>query len=134
MQLSSCVIQTLKRWFPDADLARANIISSGRLAWLVKKMNRAGITLRKTILFGEGYYDPFSPRGIALIAHELKHVLQYEEEGTIKFTLKYLWDWGRQGGKYSKEIHFEKEAYDLEEKIRKHLESEFLENGNKGQC
>ena len=134
MTLSPCVIQTLGRWLPDPDLARANIISSGFVARLVKKFDRAGITFGKTILFGEGYYDPFSPRGIALLAHELKHVQQYKKEGTIRFVLRYLWDWGRLGCKYSREIPFENEAYDLEERVKRHLEREFSENGDRGPC
>jgi hypothetical protein len=133
MQLPPCVIQTLQRWFPSADLTRANVVSSGFRARLTKRMKRAGFTFGRTVLLGEGDYDPFSPRGLALIAHELKHVLQYENKGTAKFVVRYLWDWGRLG-RYSKKIPFENEAYDLEEKVKEHLIREFSANGDRGPC
>jgi len=134
MKLPPCAAQTLERWLSSADLARANLVCSGLPARLVKRLNRAGITLGKTVLFGEGHYNPFSPEGLALMAHELKHVEQYGKEGTMGFLAKYLWHWVAQGFKYSEEIPFEKEAFELERKVMEHLQREFAVNGHRGPC
>ena len=134
MKLPPCAVRTLKRWLSSADLARANVVCSGLPARLVRRLKRSGITLGKTVLFGQGYYDPFSPEGLALMAHELKHVEQYGKEGTISFLAKYLWHWAAQGFKYSEEIPFEKEAFELERRVREHLQREFAANGHRGPC
>lgn len=134
MQLPPCAIRGLQRWFPGMDLTEVSVKDSGLSARLVKRLRRSAITIGRTIFFGEGCFDVLSIKGLALIAHELKHVEQYREEGAIEFLLKYLWDWVLMGFKRSRDLPLEKEAYDLEDAVRQHLGEGFSISGNVAPC
>ena len=71
-------------------------------------------------------FDDQTPAGLALLAHELKHVEQFERDGAIGFFLKYLRDYFRFG--YGDKIPYEDEAYALQRHIRMHLKREFSDN------
>jgi Domain of unknown function (DUF4157) len=46
-------------------------------------LNAEAFTLRTHIFFAEGYYDPSTEQGRWLIAHELAHVVQQSENGSL---------------------------------------------------
>jgi hypothetical protein len=50
---------------------------------------RNAITFGEHIYFKPEYYNPGSPEGFALLAHELLHVLQYRKKGFADFTCEY---------------------------------------------
>ena len=140
-QCPECVLAMLDRpeWFPDpqvlhtAKLAYAsglprllssNFFSGGKIA---------AITLGSTIYFRQAsLYDPHTPAGLALLAHELKHVEQYQEDKLVKFYWHYLQDYLRH--RYGKKIKFEAEAYAFQRAVQKQLQTEFEFNQPRKPC
>ena len=51
--------------------------------------NRSAITIGEHIYFKPGAYDPGTNKGVALLAHELVHVLQYRRDGFSDFVCHY---------------------------------------------
>jgi hypothetical protein len=120
-------------WFADpGTIARTKLAKANGIARLLSSPRFAGtaigaITLGKTIYFRDpDLYDPHTPRGLAFLAHEIKHVEQYERHKLVGFYFKYLKDYFRGG--YSRGIEFEDEAYGFQPKVQEHLETEFDDN------
>ncbi len=122
----------LAPFFPTLNLDKIRLYSRGlRLGYLILLLNRANaITFGKRIYFTRGMLDGLAHRGLAgitLIAHELTHVRQYQEIGSIKFLYLYLRDYlrSRINGKdhYSAYLNvvFEQEAYACEREILEKL-------------
>lgn len=113
-----------KEWFPDpsiVDRARAVILPFCP-RYIAKR--RKAITLGHLIIFTKPrYYDPYSIPGLALLAHELKHVEQYRREGLLRFLWRYITHWLKVG--YDLERHpYEKEAYAFQNLVEKRLKEE----------
>jgi len=122
-------IESLKRkeWFSDpsvVDRARA-VILPFCLRYIATR--RTAITLGHFIIFTKPqYYDPSSIQGLALLAHELKHVEQYRREGLLRFLWQYLSHWLKVG--YDLDRHpYEKEAYDFQKQVKKRLKEEWTQ-------
>ena len=119
-------IEKLKRkeWFTDprvVERARAVILP---FCPRYIATRRTAITLGHLIIFTKPrYYDPGSITGLALLAHELKHVEQYEIEGIFRFLWRYLREWLKVG--YDLDRHpYEKEAYAFQNLVEKRLKEE----------
>lgn len=126
-QLPQDAIENLKRkeWFPDPSVVdRAQAVILPFCPRYIASRRRA-ITLGHLIIFTKPrYYDPGSIQGLALLAHELKHVEQYETWGIFRFLWRYLKEWLKVG--YDLGRHpSEKEAYDLEKRVKKRLKEEW---------
>ena len=82
------------------------------------------MTLGHLIIFTKPqYYDPCSIQGLALLAHELKHLEQYRREGLLRFLWRYLSHWLKMG--YDLERHpYEKEATEFEARVQAQLKKE----------
>ena len=122
-----------KEWFPDPSIverARAVILP---FCPRYITTRRTAITLGHLIIFTKPrYYDPCSIQGLALLAHELKHVEQYRREGLLRFLWKYLSHWLKVG--YDLERHpYEKEAYAFQMLVKKRLKEEWARK-NRGSC
>lgn len=123
-RLPQDAIDSLKRkvWFPDpsvVDRARAVILPF--CPRYIARRRRA-ITLGHLIIFTKPkYYDPSSIQGLALLAHELKHVEQYRREGLPRFLWRYLSHWLKVG--YDLERHpYESEATEFEARVQAQLQ------------
>jgi len=91
------------------------------------------ITLGGTIYIRQlGSYNPHTVDGLAFLAHELKHMEQYEREGPGKFYAKYLWAYIFHG--YGESVPFEAEAYAFQRQVRAHLATEFENNPGRSPC
>ena len=126
-------IEKLKRkeWFTDprvVERARAVILP---FCPRYIATRRTAITLGHLIIFTKPrYYDPYSITGLALLAHELKHVEQYEIGGMLRFLGRYLSlqdpvgkEWLKVG--YDLDRHpYEKEAYAFQNLVEKRLKEE----------
>jgi hypothetical protein len=135
-------IESLKRkeWFTDPSIverARAVILP---LCPRYIATRRRAITLGHLIIFTKPlYYDPHSITGLALLAHELKHVEQCEVWGIFRFLWRYLSlqdpvgkEWLKVG--YDLDRHpYEKEAYAFQGRVEKRLKEEWARK-NRGSC
>lgn len=61
-----------------ADFSGVRIHTDGIAAAAAKAVRAEAFTIGRHIFFGSGRWDPSSPRGLALIGHELTHVAQNE--------------------------------------------------------
>jgi hypothetical protein len=83
-----------------------------RVPWLAR--GASGMTIGRVILLERN--EPTDGTS-ALIAHELVHVRQYFELGYLRFTVRYLWAFGRllarerNHDRAYRAIPFEAEAY-----------------------
>lgn len=89
-RLPKKTIAALAPYFPDINLKEVEIITG--VPWYVP-MKAGAYTDRNRIYFADGFYNPNSPVGLALIAHELTHVEQYKKHGKWKFRLLYSRSW-----------------------------------------
>ena len=111
----------------------ANIQVSTRIANLVTNVFKsAATTLRTTIYFHPKYFNMNSSSGLALIAHELIHILQWKRQGVfylVRYCMEYVFYWCIYLYKKLKkvklpanwlhdQVSYEKEAIAFEEKIR----------------
>lgn len=140
-RIPDCAARLLARgeWFSDPGVVRrAKLnIATGLVAFLSSERFSKGrtkaITLGKTIYFcGVDQYQPHIVNGLALIAHELKHVEQYESDKLLGFYAKYLWGYLRHG--YGKDIGYESTAYAFETVVKDHLQGEFNDNAGISPC
>ncbi len=133
----ACAVNLLARpeWFSDpAVVARATLAEANALARFLSSPRFSGteniwaITLGGTIYIRMPQaYDPHAPAGLALLAHEIKHVEQYAREGWLGFFTKYLQSYAAKGG-YSSSVNFENEAYEFQKQVEAHLTQEFANN------
>lgn len=125
-KLSDSTIELLQPWFSDLQLRDVSLVSTGPVCWYVRTIAQQGMmTIAPWVFFGRESYNPDSLASVALIAHELKHVQQYQERGHAAFLARYLWDLGRNGFRYSRELPLEAEAYSLQAEVRAALRPHF---------
>src|SRR5207253_1369327 len=90
------------------------------LPWYVPKTFDGYTGSPTDIYFKEQGYDPNSIRTVGITGHELTHVRQFNQNGTVPFLLRYAWQAIWTGG-YSHDIPFEHEAYTNAQNIRNDL-------------
>jgi hypothetical protein len=73
-------------------LRRMRVVTGAPGRWLPVLLRARATTLGHFVFFRAGVYDPSTPRGLALIAHEALHTVQYREMGTPRFLATYLWE------------------------------------------
>ncbi|MBS1252609.1 MAG: hypothetical protein MAG451_01650 [Anaerolineales bacterium] len=139
--LPECCINVLGRpgWYDRELLREVQIKPANTFVKLISSERVAGTditatTIGDTIYFRkpEGF-DPHSPAGLALLAHEIRHVEQYREQGgIIGFALNYVREY-RHGG-YGIDISFEAEAYEIGAAVQAHLTEEFEYNEGVSHC
>ena len=82
--------ELLAPYFPEIDLE--DICIREPIPWYVP-IKAVAYTDRNDIYFAPGRFDPDSPEGIAIIAHELSHCAQYKNYGTWRFRALYIGSW-----------------------------------------
>ncbi len=135
--LPPCAVNLLARpeWFSDVSVVTraslrpatwyARALTSPRFS---QRSDIFAITLGGTIYICEqAAFDPHTPWGLSLLAHEVKHVQQYERDGTLRFFVTYLQSYFAQHG-YGASLDYEKQAYDFQQEVYQHLSTEFANN------
>ncbi|SEO73327.1 DUF4157 domain-containing protein [Nitrosovibrio sp. Nv6] len=61
------------------DLSRVRVHTGAEADQLARSVQARAFTIGRDVVFGEGHYQPASPTGQWLMAHELTHVLQQQE-------------------------------------------------------
>lgn len=64
----------------DRDLSQVRVHTDSRAAGAAKQLNAQAFTRGQDVYFGEGRYQPASPTGQRLLAHELTHVAQQAQD------------------------------------------------------
>jgi hypothetical protein len=124
MKLDVASIEKLRPWFPDTPLDSVRIVTTGPVCWFVRRVLQQGaMTMAPFIFYGRDAFDTVEPRGIALLAHELKHIEQYRQMGHLRFLARYLFDLARARFRYSRDLPLEAPAYLLQRQVREALES-----------
>ncbi len=90
MKLDKATVATLSEFTPGADLRVARIVTGKPWCWLPAVIGMGAITVAPFVIFRPGRYRTDTPRGLALIAHELMHIGQVRELGRIRFYWRYL--------------------------------------------
>ncbi len=139
--LPECCIHVLGRpsWYSRELLRSVRVKSANAFVRLISSPQVAGTeitatTIGDTIYFRrpEGF-DPHSPSGLALLAHEIRHVEQYREHGgVVGFAIDYVRQYLQSG--YGEDISFEAEAYELQRIVYAHLAEEFAYNDGVSHC
>ena len=89
-RLSPAIVDRLAPYVPREALERMRVLTGRPWRWFPTTIGMAAVTFGDHVLFREGSYDPVSPRGVALIAHEAMHVAQYRRYGRVGMVLRYL--------------------------------------------
>ena len=140
-EIPACAARLLARpeWFADPGIVHRTKLAKARgLARRLSSPRFAGteiaaIALGHTIYFRQmEAYNPHAPRGLALLAHEIKHIEQVERYGLVSFYWRYWLDYRQQG--YGEALPFETEAYQFERLVRMQLKKEFALNAGRTPC
>jgi hypothetical protein len=114
--------QKLIRWYDEQLLWETPILRSTALGWLFGLFGQAAVTIKKTIyLTRNAPADLTSRSGLALIGHEMYHVVQQRQMGWCGFLLRYLWHWRPKHITRGEEHPLEKPAYDRQREIEQAL-------------
>lgn len=140
-RLPECCIEVLSRpgWYDRRLLHSVKIKPANRFVRAISNPRVAGTdiaatTIGDTIYFRQAErFDPHTPEGLALLAHEIRHVEQYQALGGILgFGLHYVREFLRGG--YGTNISFEDEAYAIQRAVADHLRREFAHNADAAPC
>ena len=116
----------LKPWFPDTDIERVRVVTEGPVCWFVRGVLRQGaLTIAPFVFFGRNPYDPESASSMALLAHELTHIEQYEAMGRLRFLWTYMRDRLR-AGEYRRDLPLEAGPYALQAVVEPALRAQGL--------
>lgn len=88
--LSPEVIERLAPYVDRQALTAFRARTSVPWTWLPRVLQAGAVTLGRDVSFKVGVFNPTTPRGLALIAHECVHVRQYREMGAPRFLFAYL--------------------------------------------
>lgn len=82
----------LRRWFTQPELDAFRYTSRGLIAWLLRHSFKQGaVTWNGVVNFALSPYDPDTPGGLAMIAHEMMHVRQQRQQGWWCYLARYAW-------------------------------------------
>ncbi|GMV84700.1 MAG: hypothetical protein AMXMBFR80_05580 [Dehalococcoidia bacterium] len=90
MRLDQPTVATLREFVPEQDLRAARIATGRPWRWLPRLIGMSAITFAPVVVFRAGRYQPNTPKGLALIAHEVLHIGQVRELGRVRFYWRYL--------------------------------------------
>jgi hypothetical protein len=119
--LDEATIVKLREFEPEVDLRRARIVQGAPWGWLPQVFGMSATTIGNNIIFRAGKYATDTPRGLALIAHEVVHVGQVREVGLPLFMLRYIAGQFRCGFKHDRHP-MEIPGIAMQRKVRKALE------------
>ena len=131
MPSTSSTFKTRKyrKFFPNADLDAVDLATNDQ--GVKDFSNAAAMTPGgNTILFKPDYYNYTTPKGIALIGHELVHVDQWTRDPDA-FDDYLKWEVTHPLSK-NQDNPYEREAYTKEQAILKQLQRDFGKNSSCG--
>ena len=126
MRIPGSAIGYLQPYFIGEDLTTIRLFNG--IPWYVpSKRERTGFTRGEQIFIANGYYHPDTASGLALLGHEIEHVVQMRRIGRIRFAVRYFGEYlrGLKSGMNPQDaylgISFEKIAFGLQKRIFEEL-------------
>jgi hypothetical protein len=104
------------------DLRRARVVQGAPWGWLPALYRMSATTIGNNIIFRNGRFVTDTPRGLALIAHEVVHVGQVREMGVPLFFLRYIMGQFRCGFRHDKHA-MEIPGIQMQQKVRSALDA-----------
>jgi hypothetical protein len=135
LEFHICLRRFFEPMYPDIDLERISFQDG--LPFYVHGTPNA-ITVGSRIYFDAGTYNPYSRRGIVLIAHELFHV--HQGSGGLGFWFArpfYLWYFIRKvtsGWTKGREHPQEQPAYERQDRVAAAYDAAVAASGKSGPC
>ncbi|MDA1009999.1 MAG: DUF4157 domain-containing protein [Chloroflexi bacterium] len=90
VKISPTAIERLRPYGDEQSLRDARIRVTPPWSWVPRVLGATATTLGNDICFRTGRYREHDAIGLALIAHECRHVRQYREMGAVTFLVQYL--------------------------------------------
>ena len=90
MRLTPETIELLSAFVPARDLRRMRALTGAPGRWLPAALGMSATTIAPLVCFRTGTFDPGTPGGLALIAHEAHHLQQAREMGWLRFYARYF--------------------------------------------
>lgn len=82
----------LAPWFTPQELDAFRYKERGPICWAFRALfHQDAVTWNRVVHFAQSQYDPRTPEGLSLIAHEMLHVRQQRELGWLRFLARYVW-------------------------------------------
>ncbi len=114
--------QKLTRWYDEQILSMTPLLRRSFFGWLFGLFGQAAVTINKTIHLTRHAPDGLSSlAGLALIGHEMYHVIQQRQMGWWTFLLRYVWHWRPRHIKRGAEHPLERLAYERQREIEQAL-------------
>lgn len=121
MRLPPETIDRLSPFVHEQDLVRLRAVTSAPGRWLPALLGVSATTVAPFVCFRRASFDPSTPRGLALIAHEAHHLGQVREMGWLRFYLRYFIGQFRSGFRHAGHP-FEIPAIELQRFVKLELE------------
>jgi len=90
LAISPTAAARLRLYVDEQSLREARIRVSAPWTWVPRLLSASATTLGNDICFRPGAFREHDAAGLALIAHECRHVRQYREMGAVRFLARYL--------------------------------------------
>ena len=124
MRLDAATIDAMGPRFPTLALAEVQVVASGPVSWFVRTVLRQGaLAFSPFIFYGRSRFDPAQPATLPLLAHELKHLEQYQRFGRLGFLSRYFTDLARNRFRYDRQLPLEAEAYAVQTAVEQAIAS-----------
>lgn len=122
MRIDDATAGVLAEFVPEQDLRAARVVTGRPWRYLPVVLRMSAITFAPFVIFRAGKYRPDTPRGRALIAHEVMHIQQGRELGRVVFYGRYLWGQLRCGFRHDRHP-MEVPCIELQREVRRVLEA-----------
>ncbi|MEX2374121.1 MAG: DUF4157 domain-containing protein [Dehalococcoidia bacterium] len=90
IKISPTAVERLRPYVDEQSLREARIRVTPPWSWVPRVLGATATTLGNDICFRPGRYHEHDAPGLALIAHECRHVRQYREMGAVSFLVRYI--------------------------------------------
>jgi hypothetical protein len=88
--LSEGTVDRLRPYADEQSLRDARIRTAAPWTWVPRVLRAGAVTLGNDVCFKRGAFRDTDANGLALIAHECRHVRQYREMGAVRFLFRYV--------------------------------------------
>lgn len=85
--------QRLGPWYGPRLLDGVPVVRGSLLGWLFGRFGQHAVTINRTVHLAPSAPDLDTDEGVALLGHELFHVMQQTEMGWWPFFLRYVVHW-----------------------------------------